>query len=354
MTGLEVFIIIAVLAVLGTFWRTVRIVPQARVGIIQRLGNYHRTAESGVAIVLPFVDKMLPMMDMREQVVSFQPQPVITSDNVTINVTSVVYYSILDAKNATYQVANYLQAMEQLTQTTLRNIFGGLTLDTSLTSRDEINARLRLVLDEVTEKWGIRVNRVELKDITPPKDIQLAMEKQMQAERNKRAAVLTADGEKQSAILRAEGQRQSMILQSEGERQAAMLRAEGDAQALITMQEAQAKAINTVFKAVTASEPTEEVMQDLYLQMLPRMAENPANKLIVVPSEMGNLAGLASTLFNVGQGAQEDGAKSRSGSRLQPASNGGPASSLFASAESAATPRRDSLPAAPPAGEGKS
>ncbi len=248
---------------------------------------------------------MLPMMDMREQVVSFQPQPVITADNVTINVTSVVYYQIIDAKNATYQVANFLQAMEQLTQTTLRNIFGGLSLDTSLTSRDEINARLRLVLDEVTEKWGVRVNRVELKDITPPKDIQLAMEKQMQAERTKRAAVLTADGEKQSAVLRAEGQRQATILQAEGERQSAILRAEGQAQALVTVQEAQAKTIDMIFNAVNSSDATQEVMQYLYLQMLPKMAENPANKLIVVPSEMGSLAGLATTLFNVGQTGQD-------------------------------------------------
>src|SRR5256714_12091582 len=196
--GLEVITIVAILAILGMFWRTVRIVPPARVGIIQRLGNYHRTAESGVAVVVPFVDRMLPLIDMREQVVSFPPQPVITSDNVTINVTSVIYYQILDAKASAYQVANLLAAMEQLTQTTLRNVMGGLTLDISLTSRDQVNSQLRMVLDEVTEKWGVRVNRLELKDIAPPKDIQIAMEKQMQAERQKRAAILTAEGEGQS------------------------------------------------------------------------------------------------------------------------------------------------------------
>jgi regulator of protease activity HflC (stomatin/prohibitin superfamily) len=216
MLGLEVAIVVIALIVLFLGVRTVRIVPQARVGIIQRLGNYQRTAEAGVAIVWPFIDRMLPLLDMREQVVSFPPQPVITSDNVTINVTAVVYYQILDPKNATYQVAHVLAAMEQLTQTTLRNVMGGLTLDTSLTSRDQVNSQLRMVLDEVTEKWGIRVNRVELKDIAPPKDIQIAMEKQMQAERQKRAAILTAEGEAQSAILRAEGSKKALVLQSEG------------------------------------------------------------------------------------------------------------------------------------------
>src|SRR2546429_7110998 len=234
MTGIEVgIIVVIVLIVLGLGVRTVRIVPQARVGIIQRLGNYQRSAEAGVAIVWPFVDRMLPLLDMREQVVSFPPQPVITSDNVTINVTAVVYYQILDPKNATYQVAHVLAAMEQLTQTTLRNVMGGLTLDTSLTSRDQVNSQLRIVLDEVTEKWGVRVNRVELKDIAPPKDIQIAMEKQMQAERNKRAAILTAEGEGQAAILRADGAKKALILSSEGEPQASVLGAEGEAKGVL-------------------------------------------------------------------------------------------------------------------------
>src|SRR4051794_33167225 len=211
MLGIDVAIVVIALIVLFLGVRTVRIVPQARVGIIQRLGNYRRTADAGVAIVWPFIDRMLPLLDMREQVVSFQPQPVITSDNVTINVTSVIYYQILDPKSATYQVANLLPAMEQIAQTTLRNVMGSLTLDTSLTSRDEVNMRLRSVLDEVTEKWGLRITRVELKDIAPPKDIQVAMEKQMQAERNKRAAILTAEGEAQAAILRADGDKKAAI-----------------------------------------------------------------------------------------------------------------------------------------------
>src|SRR5438067_9156194 len=301
MSGIEVGIIaVIVLIVLSLGMRTVRIVPQARVGVIQRLGNYRRTAEAGVAIVWPFVDRMLPLLDMREQVVSFPPQPMITSDNVTINVTSVVYYQILDPKNATYQVANLLAAMEQLTQTTLRNVMGGLTLDTSLTSRDQVNSQLRMVLDEVTEKWGVRVNRVELKDIAPPKDIQIAMEKQMQAERQKRAAILTAEGEAQSAVLRAQGNKTALILQSEGQKQSAILKSEGEAQALVTVQGAQARAIELVFGAVNESNPTTEALAYQYLQMLPKLAENPANKVLVVPTDYAGLAGLATTLSNLG------------------------------------------------------
>src|SRR5918911_5275289 len=297
MLGIEVAIVVIALIVLFLGVRTVRIVPQARVGIIQRLGNYQRTAEAGVTIVWPFIDRMLPLLDMREQVVSFPPQPVITSDNVTINVTAVLYYQILDPKNATYQVANLLAAMEQLTQTTLRNVMGGLTLDTSLTSRDMVNAQLRMVLDEVTEKWGIRVNRVELKDIAPPKDIQIAMEKQMQAERQKRAAILTAEGEAQSAILRAEGR----------------------AQALVTVQGAQARAIELVFGAVNGSNPSAEAMAYQYLQMLPKLAENPANKVLVVPTDYAGLAGLAATLSNLGA----DGAKPNSGDAGAPTGSAG-------------------------------
>ena len=314
MTGIEIAIIVIVLVVLTMGVRTVRIVPQARVGIIQRLGNYQRTAESGVAIVVPFVDRMLPLLDMREQVVSFPPQPVITSDNVTINVTVVMYYQVLDPKNATYQVANLLAAMEQLTQTTLRNVMGGLTLDTSLTSRDQVNSQLRMVLDEVTEKWGVRVNRVELKDIAPPKDIQIAMEKQMQAERQKRAVILTAEGEAQSAVLRAEGSKKALILQSEGQKQSAILRSEGEAQALVTVQSAQAKAIGLVFGAVNDSNPTNEVMAYQYLQMLPKLAENPANKVLVVPTDYAGLVGVATTLANLGaDGLRANGATSQSG-----------------------------------------
>jgi regulator of protease activity HflC (stomatin/prohibitin superfamily) len=320
--GLEIALGVIVVLFLTLLVRTFRIIPQARIGVIQRLGTYQRAADSGLTIVLPFIDKMLPLLDMREQVVSFPPQPVITSDNVTINVTSVIYYQIFDAKSASYRVANLLLAMEQIAQTTLRNVMGSLSLDVSLTSRDEINARLRIVLDEVTEQWGVRITRVELKDISPPKDIQLAMEKQMQAERNKRATILTAEGEAQSAVLRAEGGQKALILSSEGQRQASILRAQGDAQALLTMQEAQAASVRMVMDAVIASGTVAEAMQLQYLQMLPRLADNPANKVIVVPADMAGLAGLATSIAQVAQGEQTVPQKPPSAGRALEAGNG--------------------------------
>jgi regulator of protease activity HflC (stomatin/prohibitin superfamily) len=302
--GVEIALAVIVVFFVGLLVRTFRIVPQARVGVVQRLGSYHRAADSGLIVVLPFIDKMLPLLDMREQVVNFPPQPVITSDNVTINVTTVVYYQILNAKDASYQVANLLLAMEQIAQTTLRNVMGSLSLDVSLTSRDEVNSRLRLVLDEVTEKWGVRITRVELKDISPPKDIQLAMEKQMQAERNKRATILTAEGEAQAAILRADGAQKALVIASEGQRQAAILRAEGEAQALLTMQEAQAAAVHMVFEAVNSAGATPEALQYQYMQMLPKLASNPANKVFIVPADMAGLAGLATSIAQVARSDQ--------------------------------------------------
>jgi len=221
---------------------------------------------------------------------------------VTINVTSVIYYQIIDPKNATYQVANRLAAMEQLTQTTLRNVMGGLTLDIALTSRDQVNGQLRMVLDEVTEKWGVRVNRVELRDIIPPHDVQQAMEKQMQAEREKRASILRAEGQKQAAILQAEGDKQAAILQAEGDRQSAILQAQGEAEALVTMQQAQAKSIDLVFSALALQQPTPEILKYLYIQNLPKLAEGTANKLFVVPSELENIASLGAT-FSAAQSA---------------------------------------------------
>ena len=286
---------ILVLFALIVGMRSIRIVPQARVVIVQRLGRYLKTAGPGPLFVVPFIDQILPTIDMREQVMPFDPLPVITEDNVSIQIATVVYFSIVDARATSYEVVNLLQAMEQLTMTSLRNVIGGLALDKTLVSRKDINSKMRAVLDEVTEKWGVRVNRVELKDIIPPHDVQIAMEKQMQAERNRRAAILLADGQKQSSVLEAEGLKQSAILKAEGDRQAAMLRAQGDAQALITLQEAQAKAISLVFTAVTESKPTPEILKYLYLQTLPKMAEGSANKLFVVPSELENFASLGAT-----------------------------------------------------------
>ena len=216
------------------FARTVRIVPQARAGIVERLGRYNRTLGPGMTVLVPFVDRMRPLIDLREQVVSFPPQPVITEDNLVVNIDTVLYFTVNDARSATYEVANPLQAIEQITVTTLRNVIGSLTLEQALTSRDHINAQLRGVLDEATNKWGIRVNRVEIKSIDPPPTIQEAMEKQMRAERDRRAAILTAEGVKQSAILTAEGEQQAAILTAEGEKQAAVLRADGEAQAIGT------------------------------------------------------------------------------------------------------------------------
>src|SRR6266496_4725322 len=214
-------IVIAIVAVivLVTLARTIRIVPQARAGVVERLGRYSRTLNPGLAIVVPFIDRLRPLIDLREQVVSFKPQPVITEDNLVVSIDSVIYFQVTDPKSATYEIANYIQAIEQLTVTTLRNVIGGLALERTLTSRDEINAELRGVLDEATGKWGIRVNRVELKAIDPPPSIKETMEKQMRADREKRAAILTAEGVKQSQILTAEGEKQSSILRAEGQRQ---------------------------------------------------------------------------------------------------------------------------------------
>jgi regulator of protease activity HflC (stomatin/prohibitin superfamily) len=301
MIGIEILLALVAGFILLVGYKSIRLVPQARVVIVQRLGRYRKTAGSGPVFVLPFIDQILPTIDLREQVVPFPPQAVITSDNVGIQVATVVYYQIFDAKNSSYQVVNLVAAMEQFTITTLRNVIGGLTLDRTLTSREDINAKMRVVLDEVTEGWGVRVTRVELKDIIPPHDVQQAMEKQMQAEREKRAAVLRAEGMKQAAVLQAEGEKQAAILTAEGSRQALILRAEGDAQALVTVQRAQAEAIQVVFAALTTSPATPEILKYLYIQALPKMAEGTANKLFVVPSELQSIASLGATFAAAGQ-----------------------------------------------------
>jgi regulator of protease activity HflC (stomatin/prohibitin superfamily) len=273
MAGLIVLVVIAIF-VLIVAMKTVRIIPQARAGVVERLGRYNRTLTPGLTIVVPFIDRVKPLIDLREQVVSFQPQPVITEDNLVVQIDTVLYFTITDPKSVTYEVANPLQAIEQLTVTTLRNVIGGMTLEDALTSRDNINSQLRVVLDEATGKWGIRVNRVELKSIDPPGSIQEAMEKQMRAERDRRATILTAEGVKQSQILTAEGEQQAAVLRATGERQAAILRAEGEA-----------RAIQTVFDAIHAGRPDKELLSYQYLQMLPRLADGQASKIFVIPSE---------------------------------------------------------------------
>jgi len=279
-------IVVAVVAivVLIVLAKTIRIVPQAQSAVVERLGRYSRTLTPGLTLVVPFIDRIRATIDLREQVVSFPPQPVITEDNLVVSIDSVIYFQVTDAKAATYEIANYIQAIEQLTVTTLRNVIGGMALEKTLTSRDEINGQLRGVLDEATGKWGIRVNRVELKAIDPPASIQESMEKQMKADREKRAVVLTAEGEKQSQILTAEGDKQAAILRAEGARQATILAAEG-----------QAKAIATVFQAIHDGKPDAELLAYQYLQVLPQIANGEANKVWIIPNEvqqaLGKIAG---------------------------------------------------------------
>jgi regulator of protease activity HflC (stomatin/prohibitin superfamily) len=279
MVLLIVLVVVAVV-VLATLARTVRIVPQAEAGLVERLGRYNRTLSAGVAIVVPFIDRLRPLIDLREQVVSFQPQPVITEDNLVVSIDTVLYFQITDPKAATYEVQNYIQAIEQLTVTTLRNVIGGMELEECLTSRDQVNGQLRGVLDEATGKWGIRVNRVELKAIDPPGTIKEAMEKQMRADRDKRATILTAEGVKQSQILTAEGEKQSSILRAEGQRQALVLQAEG-----------QSKAIETVFKAIHEGDADPKLLAYQYLQMLPQIAQGESNKVWIIPSEFTQALG---------------------------------------------------------------
>jgi regulator of protease activity HflC (stomatin/prohibitin superfamily) len=280
MTAALIVLLVVAVLVLMTLARTIRIVPQARAGVVERLGRYSRTLTPGLTIVVPFIDRIREMIDLREQVVSFAPQPVITEDNLVVSIDSVIYFQVTEPKSATYEIANYIQAIEQLTVTTLRNVIGGMSLEKTLTSRDNINAQLRGVLDEATGKWGIRVNRVELKAIDPPPSIQEAMEKQMRAERDKRAAILTAEGVKQSQILTAEGEKESAILRAEGQRQAAILNSEG-----------QAKAIDTVFRAIHEGDPDPKLLAYQYLQVLPQIAQGESNKVWIIPSEVTQALG---------------------------------------------------------------
>ncbi|MEU7002869.1 SPFH domain-containing protein [Nonomuraea sp. NPDC046570] len=276
--------------------RTVRIIPQATAAIIERLGRYHRTLTPGLNLVMPFIDRIKEMIDLREQVVSFPPQPVITSDNLVVSIDTVIYFQVTNPKAATYEIANFLVGVEQLTVTTLRNVVGGMDLERTLTSREEINTELRGVLDDATGRWGIRVNRVELKAIDPPTSIQDSMEKQMRADRDKRAAILTAEGSKQSAILTAEGERQAAVLRARGEAEAAVLRAQAEAEAQAMRAKGQADAIGMVFRAIHDGKPDQALLAYQYLQMLPEIAKGDANKVWIVPSEMGkaleNLGGL--------------------------------------------------------------
>jgi len=260
--------------------RAVRIVPQTVAIIVERLGRYSRTLDAGLHLLIPFVDRVRAGVDLREQVVSFPPQPVITSDNLVVSIDTVIYFQVTEPKSAVYEIANYITGIEQLTVTTLRNVIGSMDLEQTLTSRDQINGQLRGVLDEATGKWGIRVNRVELKAIDPPASVQGSMEQQMRAERDRRAAILTAEGVKQSQILTAEGEKQAAILRAEGEAQSAILRAEGEARAILQ-----------VFDAVHRGDADPKLLAYQYLQTLPKIASSPANKMWFLPSELTGALG---------------------------------------------------------------
>ena len=278
--------------------KSVTLIPQAEAAVIERLGRYSRTISGQLTLLVPFIDRVRARVDLRERVVSFPPQPVITEDNLTLNIDTVVYFQVTNPQAAVYQISNYIVGVEQLTTTTLRNVVGGMTLEQTLTSRDKINGQLRGVLDEATGRWGLRVARVELRSIDPPPSIQASMEKQMKADREKRAIILTAEGSRQAAITEAEGAKQAQILAAEGakqaailaaeaERQSRMLRAQGERAAAYLQAQGQAKAIEKTFAAIKAGRPTPEMLAYQYLQVLPQMARGDANKVWVVPSDFG-------------------------------------------------------------------
>ncbi len=277
-------VIIALMVALVT--KTVRIVPQARARNIERFGRYRKTLEPGMNFIIPFVDRVKPLIDLREQVVAFKGQPVITEDNLVVHIDTVLFFQVTDPRAADYEIVNYIQAIEQITATMLRSVIGNMDLEETLTSRDKINTMLRGVLDDASGKWGLRVTRVEIKAIDPPKSVIDAMEKQMRAEREKRAAILTAEGVRQSKILTAEGEKQSQILRAEGDRQGQILRSEG-----------QAQAIGTVFQAVHDGDASPQVLAYQYLQTLPQLAQAEGNTFWVIPSEVTTALRTLSTAF---------------------------------------------------------
>jgi len=285
-------IIVAVVAliVLLTVVRSVRIVPQARARNVERFGRYRKTLEPGLNFIVPFVDRVKPLIDLREQVVSFTGQPVITEDNLVVEIDTVLFFQVTDPRAADYEIVNYIQAIEQLTATMLRSVIGSMDLEQTLTSRDKINTLLRGVLDDASGKWGIRVTRVEIKAIDPPKSVKDAMEKQMRAEREKRAAILNAEGQRQSQILTAEGDKQSKILRAEGDKQAAILRAEGEAQA-----------ISQVFESIHRNDPDPKLLAYQYLQTLPQLAAGEGNTFWVIPSEVTTALKAVTSAFGGGE-----------------------------------------------------
>ena len=299
MGPLTIVIILLIIAVFALVFANIRVVPQSKAFVIERLGTYSATWETGLHVKIPFIERIAKTVSLKEQVVDFKPQPVITKDNVTMQIDTVVFFQITDPKLYTYGVESPISAIENLSATTLRNIIGELELDSTLTSRDTINAKIRVILDEATDPWGIKVNRVELKNIIPPREIQDAMEKQMKAERERREAILRAEGEKQSRILVAEGHKESKILEAEAEKQSAILRAEavkeakireaeGEAEAIAKVQQASAEAI----KMLNEANANDAVLKLKALEAFSKAADGQATK-IIIPSEIQSLAGLA-------------------------------------------------------------
>jgi regulator of protease activity HflC (stomatin/prohibitin superfamily) len=288
--GLVIVLLVVIMTV-----KTVRIVPQARARNVERLGRYRKTLEPGMNVVIPFIDRVKPIIDLREQVVSFTGQRVITEDNLVVSIDTVLFFQVTDPRAADYEIVNYIQAIEQLTATMLRSVIGSMDLEVTLTSRDKINTMLRGVLDDASGKWGIRVTRVEIRAIDPPKSVIDAMEKQMRAEREKRAAILTAEGVRQSQILTAEGDKQGNILRAEGDRQSAILRAEG-----------QAQAIESVFTSIHANDPDPKLLAYQYLQALPQLAQGAGNTVWMIPSELTTALKSLSGAFDASAGQQGD------------------------------------------------
>ena len=300
-------VVIAVALMFSFVYKTVRIVPQARARNIERFGRYRKTLEPGMNFIIPFVDRVKPLIDLREQVVAFKGQPVITEDNLVVHIDTVLFFQVTDPRAADYEIVNYIQAIEQITATMLRSVIGNMDLEQTLTSRDKINTMLRGVLDDASGKWGLRVTRVEIKAIDPPKSVIDAMEKQMRAEREKRAAILTAEGVRQSKILTAEGEKQSQILRAEGDKQGQILRSEG-----------QAQAIGTVFQAVHDGDADPQVLAYQYLQTLPQLAQAQGNTFWVIPSEVTTALRTLSTAF----GGQGEGASQPESRPARPAGPG--------------------------------
>ena len=301
---MEVLFGIVIILALAFASMSVRIITQSRAGIVERLGKFHCVANTGVNILVPFIDHMRAIVDLREQLVDYPPQAVITKDNVTMQVDTVVYFQVTDPVKYTYEHANPRAAIEYLAVTTLRNIIGDMDLDQTLTSRETVNARLRSILDEATDKWGIKVTRVEIKNIAPPRDILDAMEKQMRAERERREAILKAEGEKRAAILRAEGEREAAVHKAEGEKRAVILRAEGEAEAILAVQRAKAESIKMVFGAIKDSSPTKEVVAVRTLETLEKVADGKATK-IIVPAEAAAMLGALSGIKGILEGDKE-------------------------------------------------